>query len=676
VQGAFACARESNPPTPRALLLLDNVDDPALLQPPQTDLLSGRKWLHVVATTRLDPAKIGMDETRYCHLPVDELPDDDALRLIESCQPQGRFPNEEECDAAREIVCLLHGFTLAVEVVAVHLGERKGRLTCSALLQRLKREGVDNIAANTTQAVNHAEKLLSATLTPTLEMLTSPEMLTLSAAALVPPDSVPLPWLRAVVAENYLELGTDAEPGYDDPWMTLVNHLIGLRLLQVVEWAGDDQTPRLCRIHRLVQTVTRQHAAGSIASIEAKLMSVVKSRAAFLQEHWLEWERRWEIAPLGSFASQAIDNGLSDAACLADCAAICMSNLGDYAGAEPLYRRVLEARNRIIGPDHPDTLTSVNNLAVLLERKGDYTNAEPLYRRALDARKCVLGLGHSDTLASLDHLGELMVRKGDFVIAEPLYREALNIREQFLGPENLDTLLCLNNLIELLIQRGDHAGAEPLYRRVLEINEWIQMSEHTEAPANAINNLASVLTWKDNNPDETALCRQKLENCERNLVPEQPSTSASVNNLSMLLVSKNDNVAAEPLYRRALAASERVFGPEHPETLVCMNDLAGLLASKDDYVCAELLFRRTLETRERVLGPEHPDTLSSVNNLAGILSQKGDLAGAEPLFRRALEVRERVLGPKHPDTETTRKNLIRLLEKSGKVDEVAHFKLS
>jgi hypothetical protein len=43
-----------------------------------------------------------------------------------------------------------------------------------------------------------------------------------------------------------------------------------------------------------------------------------------------------------------------------------LESTGDYAGAEPLYRRVLEARERVLGPEHPDTLVSANNLAHLL----------------------------------------------------------------------------------------------------------------------------------------------------------------------------------------------------------------------------------------------------------------------------------------------------------------------
>jgi tetratricopeptide (TPR) repeat protein len=37
----------------------------------------------------------------------------------------------------------------------------------------------------------------------------------------------------------------------------------------------------------------------------------------------------------------------------------------------------------VLGPDHPDVATALNNLASLLQDKGDYADAEPLYRRAL-----------------------------------------------------------------------------------------------------------------------------------------------------------------------------------------------------------------------------------------------------------------------------------------------------
>ena len=98
---------------------------------------------------------------------------------------------------------------------------------------------------------------------------------------------------------------------------------------------------------------------------------------------------------------------------------------GVHPPAEPLIRRALEASERVLGAEHPDTLGSVNNLAGLLSRKGDYAGAQPLYERALEARERVLGAEHPQTLGSVNNLAYLLSRKGDYAGAQPLYERAL-----------------------------------------------------------------------------------------------------------------------------------------------------------------------------------------------------------------------------------------------------------
>jgi tetratricopeptide (TPR) repeat protein len=82
----------------------------------------------------------------------------------------------------------------------------------------------------------------------------------------------------------------------------------------------------------------------------------------------------------------------------------------DYAGAEPLLRRALAINEKALGPDHPDTVGSLNSLAVVLELKGDYAGAEPLYRRALAIDEKALGPDHPDTKAIRNHLAEVKAK--------------------------------------------------------------------------------------------------------------------------------------------------------------------------------------------------------------------------------------------------------------------------
>jgi hypothetical protein len=67
--------------------------------------------------------------------------------------------------------------------------------------------------------------------------------------------------------------------------------------------------------------------------------------------------------------------------------ALSLKSSGNYAGAEPLYRRALAIREKAPGPDHPDVATGLNNLGVLLYDKSDYAGAEPLEAKHSDLRR-------------------------------------------------------------------------------------------------------------------------------------------------------------------------------------------------------------------------------------------------------------------------------------------------
>ena len=338
---------------------------------------------------------------------------------------------------------------------------------------------------------------------------------------------------------------------------------------------------------------------------------------------------------------------------------------GRYADALTLAKDTLETAEKTLGPEHPQTLTSMNNLASLYEHTGRYGDAEPLYRRALEVRERVLGPEHPDTLTSMNNLASLYQSTGRYGDAEPLYRRPLEVRERVLGPEHPDTLFSMNNLALLYQNIGRYGDAEPLYRRALEGSERVLGSEHTQT-LGIMNNLALLYQSTARYGDAEPLYRRALKVSERVLGPEHPQTLFSVNNLASLYQSTGRYGDAEPLHRRALEVRERVLGPEHPDTLFSMNNLALLYQSTGRYGDAEPLYRSALEVRERVLGSEHTQTLGSVNNLALLYQRTGRYGAAEPLFRRALEVSESMLGPEHPQTLTSANNLAFLYQSTGR----------
>ncbi|RKK79586.1 hypothetical protein BFJ71_g16170 [Fusarium oxysporum] len=142
-----------------------------------------------------------------------------------------------------------------------------------------------------------------------------------------------------------------------------------------------------------------------------------------------------------------------------------LSRQGRYEGAAKLYRETLEAREKALGKEHPDTLDSMNNLANVLGKMGEYEEAEKMYRETLEAREKVLGKEHPNTLDSMNNLAVVLGNMGEYEEAEKMYRETLELTEKVLGKEHPDTLSSMNNLALVLGNMGEYEETEKMYRK-------------------------------------------------------------------------------------------------------------------------------------------------------------------------------------------------------------------
>ena len=268
--------------------------------------------------------------------------------------------------------------------------------------------------------------------------------------------------------------------------------------------------------------------------------------------------------------------------------ALALYEAGKFSQAEPLFRRSLAIREKVLGPEHQNVATSLNNLAELYRDQGKYVEAEPLYRRSRAIWEKVLGPEHPNVAQSLNNLAALYRDQGKYAEAEPLYRRSLAIREKVLGPEHPDVAQSLNNLAELYRAQGKYAEAEPLHRRSLAI-------------------------W------------------EKVLGPEHPNVATSLNNLAGLYETQGQYAQAEPLHRRSLAISEKALGPEHPNVADSLNNLAYMLAQQRKLVPARPLYecarriqlaiaRVNVELDEEALGGLLKTGRAALQYYAGLLA--------------------------------------------------------
>ncbi|RXM96627.1 Kinesin light chain 1 [Acipenser ruthenus] len=142
---------------------------------------------------------------------------------------------------------------------------------------------------------------------------------------------------------------------------------------------------------------------------------------------------------------------------------------GRYEVAMPLCKQALEDLEKSSGYNHPDVATmlnilalvaeTLNNLAVLYGKRGKYKEAEPLCKRALEIREKVLGTDHPDVAKQLNNLPLLCQNQGKYQEVELYYKRALHIYQSQLGSDDPNVAKTKNNLVRGE-GRGERKGKE------------------------------------------------------------------------------------------------------------------------------------------------------------------------------------------------------------------------
>ena len=333
-----------------------------------------------------------------------------------------------------------------------------------------------------------------------------------------------------------------------------------------------------------------------------------------------------------------------------------------------LHEQTLEDSTRILGPHHPDTLTSRNSLAGAYRDAGRLDEAITLYEQNLKDLEGLLDPDHPYTLTSRNNLAYAYQDAGRLTEAITLYEQTLEDRTRILGPDHPDTLTLRLNLAYAYQDAGRLTEAITLYEQNLKDLEGLLGPDHPYTLTSR-NNLASAYQDAGRLNEAITLYEQNLKDLEGLLGPDHPHTLASRNNLASAYQDAGRLDEAITLYEQTLTDRTRILGPHHPHTLQARNNLASAYQDAGRLDEAIPLFEQTLTDRIRILGPHHPRTLITRNNLAVAYQTADRLDEAITLYEQTLEDSTRILGPHHPDTLTSRNNLAVAYRAAGRAEE-------
>ena len=241
------------------------------------------------------------------------------------------------------------------------------------------------------------------------------------------------------------------------------------------------------------------------------------------------------------------------------------NSLGNYEKALEYYSKALAIGEKVLGPEHPDTVIPYINIGGVYHNLSDYDKALEYFSKALAIGEKVLGPEHTDTATSYNNIGFVYHNLGDYDKALEYFSKALAIREKVLVPEHPNTTTSYNNIGGVYDSIGDYEKALEYYSKALAI-------------------------------------------CEKVLGLGHPDTATLYNNIGFVYDSIGDYEKALEYFFKALAICEKVLGLEHPDTATLYNNIGFVYDSIGNYDKALEYFSKALAIRKKVLGPEHTDT--------------------------------------------------------------------
>jgi tetratricopeptide (TPR) repeat protein len=448
------------------LLVLDNLDDPAILFGPAKRVLPTHPCRTLV-TTRCDQVP-GMAE-----LPLHNLTPADAVALLEASRDDAK----DHRDVLERIAKALEYWALGVTLVAAYM--QASTVSWGDYADDLEARGVESLRHldGATRRTDSYRASVAELLEDVLSTLTPAEARLLEYVALLPADRAPVSWLQALLTADFER--TDeaklAAPAVG-PGATVLGELRrGLERRQLVRVSHDGI--ELVGAHRLLADELTNRLQRTTGAYEPRMRAVLAhatSRASYLFHHAIhDKEGRHELPVLQALLEELKDEGpfAKDVAFLASETYGGLQDLGDHAAARACIERAVRLGEMTLAADDPELAIRYSNLATVLQDEGKLEEAREYLERAVAIEESALPAGHPSLATRYSNLAVVLKDEGKLEEVRGYLERAIAIEESALPPGHPSLAIRYLNLGDVLSAQGKPSEGRDWYERAWTIVE-------------------------------------------------------------------------------------------------------------------------------------------------------------------------------------------------------------
>jgi len=350
---------------------------------------------------------------------------------------------------------------------------------------------------------------------------------------------------------------------------------------------------------------------------------------------------------------------------------------GDPDRALPLLRAALVRFDSAAERNEQLAAVSCNDIGLILKSRGELAEAESMFRRASEFFERVHGPGHHDTATTMHNVGATLLQRGNVEQGGLFLTRSFELIRQFHANDKMDLMHAYQHQGMLHRARGDRGKVVSSYRAGVEIARSFLPMEHAEMRT-LVRDLAVALGevgetrealdgWKalvssapegsSNAADallEVAHAERKLANAAAALDAyrragaihahcagplSEGHVRASLGEALALVALRKDAESEDVLER--LAEGLRQGGPARRRLFgEVMSELGEFYSVRAQYAQAREALDCARTALEAELGADHHRTCEAVARLASVLERTGDRAGAESLYRSVVRAVE------------------------------------
>jgi len=232
--------------------------------------------------------------------------------------------------------------------------------------------------------------------------------------------------------------------------------------------------------------------------------------------------------------------------------------------AEQVAKRSLElARNQ---PDELLIARSLNTLGNFYFSRQKLDQALPIYKEMLDIRERLLGPNHLDTAMANNNIGSVLLTQGQVDEAARYYQRLMEIVEKELAPGHPWRSIALRNMGAVVSRKHKFEQSVELFRRVLaeQHERFEDSSQEIQATKIVLSNELRKLGQFE---EAMALLKEVLKSRQQQNGPEHTQVANILRRMGSIALANGHTVESIQLFKQAFILRDKSLGASHKLTL-------------------------------------------------------------------------------------------------------------